>query len=172
MMRRRGAVSAALASLALALPGPAGAQVPPPPGNMPLDHPAQDYMRAASLVQAGKPDEAVYWFYRGQLRYRIYLRAHPDLPEDGDPAIFASLSSTLGEPINRYAFGDIPTLAATLDRVLAWHDGNDDPFTPKARFPAAHREVRKGLADMRSQMLAEQDTIRARRTQNGLPNRR
>ena len=54
---------------------------------------------------------------------------HHLLRPDADPALFASLSEVVGRPINEYAFGDIPALAATIDRVLAWHAANDDPFT-------------------------------------------
>jgi hypothetical protein len=134
-------------------------------------HPAEDYKRAITLFQDGQREQAVYWFYRGQLRYRIHLRAHPELRPDGDPAVFASLSETVGRPINEYAFGDIPALAATINRVLAWHQANDDPFTPKARYPAAHAEISAGLEGMRTQILVQQDQIRAQRRAHGLPNR-
>jgi len=34
-------------------------------------HPSGFYILAAKLFAAGKKDEAVFWFYAGQLRYRI-----------------------------------------------------------------------------------------------------
>jgi hypothetical protein len=65
---------------------------------------------------AGKRDEAVFWFYAGQLRYRVYLLVNKDkLEPSGDPAVFASLSEEIGRPLNEYAFGDIPQLAKTID---------------------------------------------------------
>lgn len=134
-------------------------------------HPAEDYARAAALFRAGERNDAVYWFYRGQLRFRVHLNAHADLPADGDPALFASLNEAVGRPINEYAFGDIPALAATLGRVLAWHAGSDDPFTPKARYPGAHGRVRLGLEDLRVRIVAERHAIQAQRRANGLPNR-
>lgn len=131
----------------------------------------EDYEEAIDLLHQGKPDEAIYWFYRGQLRARIYLRAHPDEPPDRAPAVFASLNDTLGGPVNEYAFGDIPALVTTLDRVLAWHAANDDPATPKARFAAAHEQVTSGMIDFRNKILADRNSIRKKRRQNGLPNR-
>ena len=131
-----------------------------------------DYTRAAALLQAGKPAEAVYLFYRGQMRARIYLLAYPDLPADGAPAVFASLNATLGKPINEYAFGDLPALLATLDRVLASHAAEDDPLTPKARFPEAHAQVTAGLVQLRDYVATRGETIQAQRQANGLPNRR
>jgi hypothetical protein len=134
-------------------------------------HPFEEYRHAAELFRQGDREQAVFLFYRGQLRARIHLAARPELPRDGDPALFASLSEAVGRPINEWAFGDIPALAGILDRVLAWHAANDDPFTPKSRFGAAHAEVRRGLAGLRRQIVAEQESIRAQRRANGLANR-
>src|SRR5215212_9300237 len=39
-------------------------------------HPAVFYMLAKKLFEAGEKDEAVFWFYAGQLRYRAYLQAN------------------------------------------------------------------------------------------------
>ncbi len=164
---------AALVLLALAFVAVSGALAHgrPPSGPPSGPHPSEDYRRAADLFKRGQRGEAVYWLYRGQLRYRVHLAARPGLPPDGDPALFASLSEVVGRPINEWAFGDIPALAGTLGRVLAWHAANDDPFTPKAQFGSAHAQMRAGLEGLRSQVLAEQDQIRTQRRANGLPNR-
>lgn len=134
-------------------------------------HPAEDYRRAAELFQSGRQDEAVYRLYRGQYRYRAHLAARPDLRRDGDPALFASLSETVGAPINRYAFGDIPGLLNILDRVIAEARSQDDPFTPKAQFAEAHRRTLAGLVAMRDEIDRTREQIRAQRLRNGLPNR-
>ena len=54
-------------------------------------HPAAYYLLAQKLFASGGRDEAVFWFYAGQLRYRFHLAASPELPTSGDPALFASL---------------------------------------------------------------------------------
>jgi ElaB/YqjD/DUF883 family membrane-anchored ribosome-binding protein len=75
--------------------------------------------------------------------------------------------STMGPPINQYAFGDIQALVATIDRVIAWDDEHaDDYATRKAR-----EDVKAGLRKMRDDVIARQDEIRRTRSQNGLPNR-
>ena len=134
-------------------------------------HPAEEYKRAAGLFRAGQRDEAVYWFYRGQYRFRVHLTARPNLPPDGDRALFASLSESVGRPINEYAFGDIPQLLRTLDRVIAEARATDDPFTPKSEFAAAHQRTLSGLQSMRDDIDRTRDQIRAQRLKNGLPNR-
>lgn len=135
-------------------------------------HPAELVKRAATLFGAGDRDEAVFWFYLGQLRYRTHLLARKgQLDPSGDPALFASLMEVVGGPVNRYAFGDIPVLARTIDRVLAWDEAHPDGFTPKDRFAVVRDEVRKGLIGMRDDALARADEIRATRIRNGLQNR-
>ena len=135
-------------------------------------HPAEHMKRAAALFRAGDRDRAVFWFYLGQLRYRTHLSARKgQLDPSGDPALFSSLLQAVGGPINRYAFGDIPALARTIDEVLAWDDAHPDGFTPKDRYAAERADIRQGLVAMRDEALATQEDIRASRIRNGLPNR-
>ena len=61
-------------------------------------HPAAYYALAKRLFEEGQREEAVFWFYAGQIRYRAYMIGNPQLPRDGDPALFASLSEVVGKP--------------------------------------------------------------------------
>jgi hypothetical protein len=135
-------------------------------------HPAAYYVLAAKLLGDGARDEAVFWFYAGQLRYRFHLAANPGLPPSGDPALFASFSEVIGQPINEYAFGDLGQLLATIDKVLSWDEQIDNAFTSKTANAAAWKDVRGGLNKMREYVKSNADEIRAQRTQNGLPNRK
>lgn len=135
-------------------------------------HPAAYYVLAGKLFGEGARDEAVFWFYAGQLRYRFHLSANPKLEPSGDPALFASLSQVLGQPINEYAFGDLPQLMATIDKVLAWDEQTDNGFTSKASNAASWKDIRGGLVKMREYVQANGDKIRAQRKQNGLENRK
>ena len=135
-------------------------------------HPAAYYILAAKLMRDGKADDAVFWFYAGQLRYRLHLAANPGLPPSGDPALFASFSEVIGRPINEHAFGDLGQLMATIDKVLAWDERTDNAFTSKTTHAAAWKDVRGGLMKMREYIKGNADQIRAQRQQNGLPNRK
>jgi hypothetical protein len=135
-------------------------------------HPAAYYVLAGKLFEAGSRDEAVFWFYAGQLRYRFHLAANPKLPPDGDPALFASLSEVVGRPINEYAFGDIDALIATVDKVLDWDQRVDNGFTSKTSHHAEWQDIRKGLGTLREMLRTRADEIRATRKQNGLENRK
>lgn len=139
--------------------------------NIAGEHPAVFYVLASKLFDRGERDEAVFWFYAGQLRYRTHLACNPDLPPDGDPALFGALSDVIGGEINRYAFGDLDTLTATLDRVIAWDSATDNRFTPKERCVAQHTEVLTGLTNLRSYIVENAEEVRTERTANGLENR-
>lgn len=134
-------------------------------------HPSAYYILAQKLFDAGERNEAVFWFYAGQLRYRFFLAANPNLPPDQDPALFASVSEVIGRPLNEYAFGDIPQLATTIDEVLDWDANAENAFVSKTDHAEEWEEVREGLIELRETILAEADSIRAEREENGLENR-
>jgi hypothetical protein len=148
-----------------------GARVPAEVEALAGQHPAEYYRRAARLFEAGRKDEAVFVFYLGQLRYRAHLKARPGLKPDGDPALFASLSEVVGRPLNEYAFGDIPALAASLDAVLAYDAANPDRFTAPGEFAVVYAEQHKGLESLRAQIVRDAASIRETRRKNGLENR-
>jgi hypothetical protein len=135
-------------------------------------HPAVYYRMTAELLHAGRKDEAVFWYFLGQLRYRAHLAAHPDLEPSGDPALFASFSEVIGRPVNEYGFGDMPALLMILDAVLAWDDTHPNRFTPKDQFAAAHAGARAGLKALQDHIRENAADIRAKRAANRLENRR
>jgi hypothetical protein len=136
--------------------------------NLENEHPAAYYRHAAQLFTQGNKDEAVFWFYLGQLRYRFHLNAAKNLNPAGDPALFAALSNDVGQPLNEYAFGDIPKLAATIDKVLAWDAAHENGFTPKRGSEAALQQIRDGLEEMKSVIVRDEAKIKAQRKANGL----
>lgn len=138
---------------------------------VPDQHPSFYYILANRLYAANRKDEAVFWFYAGQLRYRIRLACHPELAPDTEPALFGSLQETVGRPVNEYGFGDLTALPVTLERVLAWDAASRNGFEPKTACAAAIAEQRQGLGQLIAQIRANPDDIRRQRAANGLPNR-
>ena len=138
---------------------------------IPDQHPAFYYTLAARLFAANRRDEAVFWFYAGQLRYRTRLSCHPNLRPDIEPALFGSLQETVGRPVNEYGFGDPPVLLATLARVLAWDAATRNGFEPKAACAGPIERQREGLGRLIAQVRTNMEDIRRQRTANGLPNR-
>ncbi len=111
------------------------------------------YTLAAKLFAAGRRDEAVVWFYIAQIRSRFRLATAPDLPPDGEPALYASLFETIGPPINQWAFCDIDRLAAEMGRALDWDRDHANATSPKDANAAALDQVRSGLIAFRANIL-------------------
>lgn len=141
------------------------------PAQAETGHPVQMYYYAGRLLEAGEMNEAAFWFYAGQLRYRVHLIARPNLPSDEDPAVFASLNSVLGQEVNQYIGGDPAEWERVIERVLNWDAQTPNEFTPKSRFPSAHREVREGLQELWKYIHENHEEIRSQRAANGLENR-
>ncbi len=132
-------------------------------------HPAQFYKLAAALfADQSTKQEALFWFYVGQIRYRYHLAANPDLPRDGDPALFASLSEVIGRPINEYAGGKPEVWMEEINHALEWDAAHDNGFTPKSKAPEKYGQIRAGLVSMRDQLNAMKDKLPEMRRQNGI----
>ena len=134
-------------------------------------HPSSYMVLAARLFEQGDKREAVKWFYIGQIRYRAWLKANPDLEPSGDPALFSSLMATVGRPLNEYIGGDVDEWVATIDDAIAWHQDHPDGFLGKDEHRQVYASLIAGLKDMRDNIAARKDEIRQQRRENGLENR-
>lgn len=114
----------------------------------PDSHPAFYYVLAARLFEANRKDEAVFWFYAGQLRYRIRLACHPTLRRDIEPALFGSLHETVGRRLNEHAAADPRAWVATMERALAWDAATHNGFEPKAPCRAQIADQRRGMGEL------------------------
>jgi len=138
---------------------------------LPHEHPSAYYGYAARLFREGKKDDAVFWFYVGQLRYRFHLKANPNIDATGDPALFSSLSATVGKTINEYAGGNVKDWVKAINRALKWDDESPNGFTSKKKFATIYEENHAGLKKMRDQVESQADSIREQRKKAGLENR-
>jgi hypothetical protein len=141
--------------LFLVVVAPSWAELPRVPGDRmttaqiekgaPAVHPATLYVLAQRLFAEGRKDEAVFWYYVGQLRFRFYLAVNPHLESSGDPALFSVLSDVVGNPIDRFGFQDPRKLVQTLERVEQWDEETPNGFTSKENNHAVWLEVREGF---------------------------
>jgi hypothetical protein len=134
-------------------------------------HPSIAVALAKRLFDAGRKDEAVVWFYIGQLRYRFHLMANPGLAPGGDPALMASLNATIGQAINEWAGGSPRDWVLAIDKALAWDESHPNSITSTTEHAAEWRQVRRGLEALRSDIERNAAAIRETRAKNGLENR-
>lgn len=135
---------------------------------LPQEHPSAYYLYAGRLWSEGLSDDAVFWFYAGQLRFRFHLRANPKLDPSGDPALFASLNATLGESLNLYVGGDPKKWMEQIDRVLTWDEKTANGFTSKKKYTKELEEIRGGLLKLRTYVSDNQAMIAAKRVEEGI----
>lgn len=141
------------------------AQVQEDPGSY---QPPVLYALAAELFQRGRKDDAMYWFYLGQLRARSDANKALDPSAAGGVDV---LNQSVGAPINTHAFQSIPKLVQTVEKVAsddASLPRNYDPrwialhgadaftetklrFAPESRWTSINDETRRGyLSDFRA----------------------
>lgn len=130
---------------------------------LPSTHPAFYYAYALRLFGENRKDDAVFWFYAGQIRHRFHLSVNPDLSPDGDPALLASLLQVAGEQINEYAGGDPSMWVAQIERALKWDTETRNGFTSKERFAEQWEDVRAGLLKLKAWIAQNTDKIRQER---------
>lgn len=135
---------------------------------LPRQHPSAYYMYASRLFSAGRKDDAVVWYYVGELRYRFMLEAAPSRDPSGESAVFSSMHTMVGGMINKYAAGDLSRWVAQIDEALAWDAANLNAHTPKEKYPAAYRSVREGGEKLKAMIKADPEKIRTMRAENGL----
>lgn len=128
------------------------------------------YTVAQDLYGKGEKDEAVFWFYAGQLRLRILASVSTD--PTGAPALLGALQEILGPSINQHAGENVDMWAETITKVLEW-----DAVTPNNEKPEgvseevwtlAIQENRKGLEQLREHILTNREELQKEREANGL----
>lgn len=134
-------------------------------------HPMIYFVLAGKLYDANRREEATFWLYAGQLRYRFRIEALPEAAQAQEKAVFTEMTRQLGGPINIWAFGDTEMLASTVDAVLAWDEKTPNGFTSKADYVEQWQTSRKGLAEFGTYVRENADKIRAERSKKGWENR-
>lgn len=85
------------------------------------------YRTAHNLYSEGRKDEAMFWFYTGQLRARY------DANRSNNPYVsleVGALNQKFGAPINKYAFNNIENLKSTMTEVVHFVENNQESYDP------------------------------------------
>lgn len=139
--------------------------------DLPDSHPMAYFLYAAKLFKAGKQDPATLWYYVGQIRFKQYLLAHPDLPATGDPALFESARKAYGPAITDWAGGNIRIWLQMIRNALTWDADNPNNFTSKETFAAQLEQARAEVSDTYDTIKRTESAIKADRAARGLMDR-
>lgn len=117
-------------------------------------HPVAMMLLAKRLYDADRRDEAVFWFYASQLRWRAWLTGPGSREQDQ----FARLFETLGPDINVHGFCNVDMLLATYARVVEWDETHPDALTPDV---ATRKSTRDGFLELAESVKARRSEIEA-----------
>lgn len=131
-------------------------------------HPVTYIHLASALFRQGQKDEAVVWYYVGQMRYRAHLMANPNLDPSGDPALYSSLKYVVGTPINEYAGSNVDNWVKLIEQAIAWNSANENSFTPKNQFSDIYKKVQGNFVEFKNYVSKNKDEIIKQRRDNGL----
>jgi hypothetical protein len=139
------------------------------------------YVAAIRLYDLGYKDEAVYWFYSAQYRARVFSSILDGVGFIGSEAFelkqaYNAFYQLAGEYINGYAFGELPKLEKTLEKVA--EEGKSLPkfstiypkvnFAPEESWAEKNKEVSKGLSGLIEHIKTNADSIKEQRKKNGI----
>lgn len=135
---------------------------------LPAGNPANYLLYAEVLWSGGKRDQAVFWFYVGELRYRFCLASMKSGGQPCDAALFGSLHQEIGSQINLYAGADPDKWIAEMGRALDWDASHPNGYTSKTTFATDYDKTRTGLEGLRGYVKAHKAELLAARKQNGI----
>ena len=112
---------------------------------------------AVHLNRGGKKDEAVFWFYAGQLRARY----SPQLK--GENSQLVLIFTMAGEAINAHAQRDILQMEKTVRRVLEWDDKTFAAWAKAHRLDPSEAKLAAGRAKARAGLVAMMGELKSKR---------
>ncbi|MEM7613252.1 MAG: hypothetical protein AAF270_16325 [Pseudomonadota bacterium] len=86
------------------------------------------YALSHALFENEREEEAMFWFYLGQLRARS--DANKSLDPSARQAV-SVLNQQFGTNINQFAFQDIELLKQTVFKVLEWDEAHERQYDPR-----------------------------------------
>lgn len=147
--------------------------------DMPLDqlqtrmvwrHPVDFYTIAMRLLEADRGDEAAFWFYAGQLRWRTRLSCVEDIEPAGEKALFGAMNYQVGNAVNGYIGGYPSRWSQTIRDVAIWDKAPGNAYDYGQDCTAANATQRSGMLGLADRIDATRDDIMEQRAANGLPN--
>lgn len=91
-------------------------------------NPAVLYALSDALFKKRQEDEAMFWFYAGQLRARS--DSNKSLDKSAGQGV-GVLNQRFGMQINQYAFTNIPNLEKTIEKVVVWDKETPRNYDPR-----------------------------------------
>jgi hypothetical protein len=120
--------------------------------------PATYFALATELFRNNRKDEAAFWYFVGDVRYRASILAKAQGSDASEEQYhFLFVSQSVGQAIFESAKHHPSVLVKAIDRALAWDREQPNGYTSKIQFGAEYARARQEL-------LALQQRIKEGRT--------
>jgi hypothetical protein len=113
----------------------------------------------AAPIAPNRCNEAVFWFYAGQLRARY----SPKLK--GENSQLVLIFAMMGEPINAHAQSDILGMEKTIERVLAWDTQTFDVWAAANAYDPSNEKLIADRAKVREGLVGMMEELKSKREQ-------
>jgi hypothetical protein len=124
-------------------------------------HPLSMMVYALRLSEElNRPQEALFWFYASQLRWRTRMACHEFEP-GGEGALFGSMMSVSGAIFNGWASGNIDVWLDTIDRAHAWDLATEERFEEDKKCTVEAEEQRAGMLKLKQSILDNRTELEA-----------
>jgi hypothetical protein len=122
--------------------------------------PATYFALATELYRKGQKDDAAFWYFVGELRYRFLVLAKArgsGLSEE--QAHFWILSESVGQSIYQRANQRSTALVRAIDQALEWDLEQPNGYTSKTDFRAEHERSRQEMLALRERIKTNPDGL-------------
>jgi hypothetical protein len=123
--------------------------------------PATYFALATELFRKGQKDDASFWYYVGEVRYRFLVLAKAkgsDLSEE--QAHFWFLSESVGQSIYEKADQHSAALMRAIDRALDWDLQQPNGYTSKSEFRTEHERARQEMLALRERIKQDPSSLK------------
>ncbi len=121
-------------------------------------HPVAMFVLAKRMFDQRRGDDATFWLYEGELRWKARLAANSNLQGPfGEADRYQVFFADISPDIDWCASEDVPTLIKIYDRVLDWDAAHPDDFAPSGK---AKDDIRQGLKGLGSRLASQADAIK------------
>jgi hypothetical protein len=126
--------------------------------------PTTYFALATELFRSGRRDDATFWYYVGEVRYRFLVLAKAKGAElSEEQAHFWLLSQSVGQSIYEKADQHSAALMRSIDRALEWDLQQPNGYTSKSEFRSEHERARQEMLALRERIKIDPNSLKVRR---------
>jgi hypothetical protein len=125
--------------------------------------PATYFALATELFRNNQKDEAAFWYFVGDLRYRASILAKEGRDASEEQYHFSFVSQSVGEAIFESANHHPSVLEKEIDRAHAWDQEQQNGYTSKVQFGADYERARQELLALQQRIMEGRTPVPVKR---------